>query len=275
YIESCNRYFYCDLTCYVGHSVQVHEMAPMVKALRVMDFKNVVYANEVFHYRVNDASGQAFELPALSSILSLLKTAPKEKVIEVVENLLDELVFNQEIDADTLHRFNQDFVQVLYSFLHARGIQVHQLFGDEDSMRISDQAGRSITNMKIWVRHAIHRATNQADAFKETGSIVEKIKRFIAMNIDQDLSREIIAEQVYMNPSYLSKFFKKETGYSLSDYVLVERIKQAKELLTQTNVSISTIAASVGYTHFSHFSKIFKKYAGICPTEYRSQFGKS
>lgn len=76
------------------------------------------------------------------------------------------------------------------------------------------------------------------------------VTSYIALNIDQDLYREMIAEQVFLNPDHLTRLLKKETGHSISDYVIMERIKLAKELLTQTNIPISVIATSVGYTHF-------------------------
>jgi two-component system response regulator YesN len=126
--------------------------------------------------------------------------------------------------------------------------------------------------MLDWVHYAVGKAMDQVEAAKETDRVVDTVKRYIAANMDEGLSRETIAEQVYLNPDYLTRIFKKETGYSISDYVLSERIKKAKEMLSQTNISVSSIAASVGYTNFSHFAKIFKKYAGIGPSEYRSQF---
>ncbi|OMF26744.1 hypothetical protein BK133_20100 [Paenibacillus sp. FSL H8-0548] len=77
---------------------------------------------------------------------------------------------------------------------------------------------------------------------------------------------------MFLNPDHLTRQFKKETGHTITDYVLLERIKLAKELLTQTNIPISSISSSVGYSNFSHFTKVFKKYTELGPTEYRSQF---
>lgn len=101
-------------------------------------------------------------------------------------------------------------MRLIYSFLIYKGIQARQLFGDEESKRISETAGRSVSDMIIWVEHAVNKALNQADTVQETDTVVDAVKRYIAQNIDQDLSREAVAEQVYLHPDHLTRIFKKK-----------------------------------------------------------------
>ena len=72
----------------------------------------------------------------------------------------------------------------------------------------------------------------------EADSPVDTVKRIITENIQVELSREELAKQVYMSPDYLTKLFRKETGMSLSDYIIQKRISIAKQLLATTNLSI-------------------------------------
>lgn len=85
------------------------------------------------------------------------------------------------------------------------------------------------------------------------------------------MSREDIAEHVYLNPAYLSRLFRKETGLSLTDYTASLRIQKAKLELLDTNHRVSDVAMSVGYSNFSHFTKLFKKTTGLTPQEYRKK----
>ena len=78
-----------------------------------------------------------------------------------------------------------------------------------------------------------------------------------------------ISEMVYMNPSYFSTVFKKETGISFSDYVIEQRIEAAKRLLRESGCSVGEIAERVGYTETAYFSRLFKKQVGIKPSQYR------
>lgn len=274
YIDSCNDYFYCDLSCYFGHTVEAYEMAGMVAELRRQDLNNVAFVNQVYLQPDNGTSRPHAKLPVLSVVASLMKTATKDAVVHEVETILDSLVNSEGMNADILHQFNQNFTQVVYSFLNLKGIEANQLFGDEESRQISESAGRSITDMLVWARHAVNKAMIHAEAIKETEKIVQIVKTFISQNLDQDMTREMIADQVFLHPDYLTRIFKKETGFVLSDYIVLEKVKIAKELLSHTDRPVSSIASTLGYTNFSYFTKLFKKHVGLGPMEYRSQNNK-
>ena len=83
------------------------------------------------------------------------------------------------------------------------------------------------------------------------------------------MSRNEIAEKVYLNPEYLSRLFRKHTGITLSEFITSERIRIAKDYLTNTRMPVSIIATKTGYANFSHFSKMFKKSTGLSPNEFR------
>ncbi|MDL2233643.1 helix-turn-helix domain-containing protein [Ruminococcaceae bacterium OttesenSCG-928-L11] len=103
---------------------------------------------------------------------------------------------------------------------------------------------------------------------------IERAQEYIRKHIHQDLSRTEIAEAIFLNPEYLSHLFRRETGSSLGEYILSERMKIAKSLLADTDIKISVIASKVGYANFSYFSSVFKKSTGVSPMEYRSSCQK-
>ena len=84
-----------------------------------------------------------------------------------------------------------------------------------------------------------------------------------------ELSREELAKQVYMSPDYLTKLFRKETGMSLSDYIIQKRISIAKQLLATTGLSMVEISRRTGFSYSSYFTRIFKKKTGMTPQQYR------
>jgi two-component system response regulator YesN len=86
---------------------------------------------------------------------------------------------------------------------------------------------------------------------------------------NQNITLESIADTIHVNPNYLSRLFKKETGESFSDYLMNIRIAIAKEILARKDISVAKLANEVGYTNASYFCKIFKKNVGISPLQYK------
>lgn len=79
-----------------------------------------------------------------------------------------------------------------------------------------------------------------------------------------------LANKVNLSPSYLSDLLKKETGLNAQDYIHYYLIEQAKNILLQTNKSVSEIAYSLGFEYPQYFSRLFKQKTGKTPIEYRS-----
>ncbi|MDF2668435.1 MAG: DNA-binding response regulator [Paenibacillus sp.] len=106
-------------------------------------------------------------------------------------------------------------------------------------------------------------------------AIVGKVIEIIHARLgDQQLSLQGVAEQMlYMNPDYLGKVFKKETGEKFSGYVMKLRINKAKELLSGSeDIKIFEIAEMLGFGESpQYFSQVFKKIVGCAPTEYNNR----
>lgn len=105
-------------------------------------------------------------------------------------------------------------------------------------------------------------------------NIIKKTMQYIEDHIGEDLGRTQLSDYVHLNEDYLSRIFKKETGYLLKDYIMMKKMDFAKELLSTTNMSISLVAVRCGFTNFSHFSQTFKKLENMTPNEYRILYQK-
>lgn len=100
---------------------------------------------------------------------------------------------------------------------------------------------------------------------------IDRIRSYILKNIaDKNLCLSRIAANSFYNPTYLSRFFKQETGSNLSDYINEVRIKRALELIRNRDVRINEIASRIGFESSSYFTMFFKKRMGVTPNEYRA-----
>lgn len=100
---------------------------------------------------------------------------------------------------------------------------------------------------------------------------VQKVLTAIDSDLTADLSLHSLAEIFNINASYLSSLFKRETGKTLTDYVSHKRIEHAAYLLQTTNLQIQVVAQHCGIFDVNYFAKMFKKYMGKTPKEYREK----
>lgn len=105
----------------------------------------------------------------------------------------------------------------------------------------------------------------------EYSGIVSKAKKYIDENFNRDITLDEVSQSVNISPYYFSKIFKDETGENFIGYLTNARIEKAKRLLANPNYSIKEICAEVGYGDPNYFSRIFKKYVGATPSEYREE----
>lgn len=102
--------------------------------------------------------------------------------------------------------------------------------------------------------------------------LIDKAKVIIRNNIFEDINLEDIANQVNMSYSWFRKQFKSMTGLSPAHYIQDLRVKQAKEIISTTNLSIKEIAFKLCFDNTAYFIKVFKKHTGYSPADYRKSF---
>ncbi|MFC6452521.1 helix-turn-helix domain-containing protein [Paenibacillus vulneris] len=271
YIEACKQYFSCDLSCYIGDAIHGQDMFGMVKALRDLERNNVAYNNKVFFISDVSLRSSLHVLPDMGVWAVMLKEGEYGRVLQEATAYLDGMLQRDTVDATLLHQWYQDFQQTMYVALQNKGIQAHQLFSDSISLDASANATRSVTDLVSWMNHVVNRALEYVNTVEQSQSVVNRVIGYIKLHLAEDLSREEIANHVYLNPDYLNRLFKKETGMAISDYLFQERLKLAQELLSKTEMPISAVASHIGYANFSHFSRMFKKYTDMNPNEYRQK----
>ena len=102
---------------------------------------------------------------------------------------------------------------------------------------------------------------------------IRDAKEYIRNNLAGNLTIQEVSEYVGYSSAHFSVRFKQECGITFSDYVMESRIEKSKELLKNTRETIESIAAAVGYSDVKSFTKNFKKYTEVKPSQYRKIYG--
>ena len=131
-----------------------------------------------------------------------------------------------------------------------------------------EEFGTCIDNLKIAL---FRRRISPRDDIQEERTI-HGITRFLQEHLTEEISLSVLAEEFHLNPQYISQLFKSEIGVNFLAYLTNLRMERAKKLLLTTALSIAEVTEQSGYTDYRVFTKLFKKYEGITPSQYRRDF---
>ncbi|MCI9161824.1 MAG: AraC family transcriptional regulator [Lachnospiraceae bacterium] len=95
------------------------------------------------------------------------------------------------------------------------------------------------------------------------------IADYLSENCERPISLDELADRFYLSKSYICRIFKEVTGYTISEYTNIHRIRKAKRYLEETDMSISQIANALGYDSLTYFERTFKTYMTLSPLKYR------
>lgn len=109
----------------------------------------------------------------------------------------------------------------------------------------------------------------EAERIDQKREIIDKIDRYIADNLDKDLSLPRLADIVYLSPHYLSRTYHAVKGYPLADYIAEMKLDTAKRLLASQDMKAHHVGRMIGFEDMSYFGRFFKKHAGMTPGEYK------
>ncbi|MBR6089659.1 MAG: response regulator [Anaerolineaceae bacterium] len=100
---------------------------------------------------------------------------------------------------------------------------------------------------------------------------IDAVIQYVEENFCEDISVSVLSQKFDLSPNYISSLFKKKLGVNFIDHLTALRLTKAKTMLKSGNLSAKEIAESVGYYSQSYFNKIFLKYEGCTPGEYRKK----
>ena len=98
------------------------------------------------------------------------------------------------------------------------------------------------------------------------------VQKYLETRYDEDITLRQTAAQFFIDMYYLSHLFKKTTGFSFKEYLILLRISRAKDRLFATDDSITEIASRCGFNNVNHFIRIFRQHVGQTPLRYRKTF---
>lgn len=187
---------------------------------------------------------------SIRNIVSTMGRIAQEKRIEPSEFVQDVLILLRSIDI-MFSKWKSN--EAIYSYLSfARTL--------EDVTELVVSKLTHITQ---------YRQKGSGTAVKEPK--LQIIQQFIDKHISENITSIDMAHYLYLNSSYFSRYFKRLTGINFTDYVHQYKMGIAMKMLKTSSQTLESLAVGLGYSDRTYFSKVFKKYIGMTPSEYKTK----
>ncbi len=211
---------------------------------------------------------------SLESIEQYLESGQNEKFFETLSELIDPLKSvksrNSSLAIEAYYKVALSLLTYINRWKLTDKIAFH--IAQNKLMRVEKHESWSEAVQYLYDITNIIFKLQSEEQKKRADNAVKYIRKFIENHLSEDLSLVRLAEQVYLNPSYLSRLYKQITGTNLSEFIDCARINKAKELLQKENVKIHKVARMVGYETAASFTRFFRKVSGCSPQEYHDTF---
>ncbi|MFD0868901.1 response regulator [Paenibacillus residui] len=270
YIRDCRKYFSCNVSCYIGKSSTLYDIAETYRRLLQMEYNNLNKSNQVYTLAAAGPYSIRTMIPRLSAWTFLLEQGKLDELQREIRCLIAEMSGIPGLSIVELEGFRHEFMQMVHYILHKNGLSAFELFQDQEGILLNARP-RSLEQLEASTLRAVQVIYDQ---LHQNHSVVQRVQYYITEHLHEPITREQLAGCVHLNPAYLSRLFKREVGESITDYILHARMSRAKELITGSTIPISNVARSLGYHNFSHFSKMFRKVYHTSPQQCRQQSGK-
>lgn len=166
-----------------------------------------------------------------------------------------------------IFRFDPEMQKKIFSKLNG----IFQLADKTDSMRDMIIHLKFIEFLTLlFLNQENNKYANQTEMTAMEKKIYS-ITSFIHAHYSEDLSLEFLAQKFYISSCYLSHQFKDVTGFTVTDYIQMTRVRNVQSLLVGTQIPITEAAAACGFSSFSQFNRVFRKHIGLSPSQYRKQ----
>ncbi|MBB3131249.1 YesN/AraC family two-component response regulator [Paenibacillus rhizosphaerae] len=226
--------------------------------------------------RIDSGSVYVYPKQLEEKLISQFKTARTGEALQTFDLIAKEVNASRGM----LH-YNQIqplFMQLLTAIMnayHELGADTGSVSGDGRNLYRELLELESMDQIRVWFHELIPVAAGRIER-ELNAKGHHHISRVIAMmelDYASDLSLNLAAERLNLNPAYISRLFKQITGQPFVDYLKQIRIEKSKELLKSGNMKIGDIGKRVGYSNSHYFIKVFKDSIGITPGEYKKLYG--
>jgi len=204
-------------------------------------------------------------------MLEHIRAGNKQEAQRLLNEILGHIFFASGGTIDVIRARTTELVVLLSRSAMEGGADADKIFGMSFQYLRELTGISTIEQLSFWLSGVLNKFVDAMFAPKTNG-ISEEVCRAMAymrQNCTNKISLQETAEYIALSPTYFSRLFKRETGLAFSDYMNTVRVDAAKELLLNPKLSLVDISSFSGFDDQSYFCRVFKRYSGVSPKQYR------
>lgn len=242
-------------------------------ALEILHNVNILHCREkVFTKWINDNNKRISIMDKKDILIYAFEGGSIEHVRSVISKYFDNIREQDFVSRDALYKTAMEFVLIIENITGQLGISDQNIHTRILGSARTVKAFASLEELETLIQNTIEQLFGSIKlnlkASEKTN--LYEIRDYINKNYSNEIKLSFFSNKYYVSKEYLSKQFKAEFGYGIYEYVLKVRMEKAAEMLINSDMKILQISDDLGYKDKNYFSKAFKNYFGVYPSEYRS-----
>lgn len=227
---------------------------------------NIMFSND---FKLMNIAEDNTIINDLDSFYNVIKNMPESNINQEIDKIINKIVANANgnifaikcLISEICITLMRHYIVDIYEQSQVNK-SVNKLINEIDSLSNVKQVKNYLKSYLLYIRKctSVHKKINNPT--------VNSAISYISQNYKNDISLTEIAEYISINPSYLSRLLKKETGNNFVEILTDIRMSKAKQMLTEPGSKIIEVCKAVGYKDYSYFYQVFKKNEGISPSQY-------
>jgi AraC-like DNA-binding protein len=206
-------------------------------------------------------------------LLSAIRKGDKQRARAIINRILIRIYSLEREDLEVLKTLVLEMVVLMYRTAVDKGADPRELLGVNSSYLKDFHEIKTDIELSHWLTRWLEDfiSTSVSQIAPAPPDSIALAIEYIKSNLDQPLTRDEVARACNMSYGYFSKVFHQRTGHTFTELLNRFRFERACAIIEETGLNMNQIALECGFSDQSYFSKVFRRYAGISPREYRKR----
>ncbi|NHN29596.1 helix-turn-helix domain-containing protein [Paenibacillus agricola] len=223
----------------------------------------------------NNHNDKFYRISGMSeAVVGLIQDTDKVKLGMQLEKMFDE-IRSTNVPPETIKQICIQLIMKSIKVISDKGMEIKEFLDPKENIYNRIDACANVDEIKSYISAFLNQLivrTEEKRLIKGSNDTIKQVQEYLELHyMDSDLSLNLLASEFGLSVPYLSKLFKETTETNFIDCLIQIRMEKSKELLMDPKRKINTIAESVGYNSTHSYIRIFKKYTGQTPGEFRGK----